>query len=747
MIMPYKRIYGMGRNCKEGQVTIGHTMSDNQVRKFHYIDAMPGAGKTEFFVDQATKMLHEGPTENGSQILAYVAPTVDLLAETYRRVAAKVRSQKIMESKVYVIAGMEGRTKAFGRMDYREIEDQPTNALNFLFGLISEEDYKLVRYHKGNLHSLRETLQPGDVVMTTHESFVRVNRHDKTDGKFRLLRQTAVVFDEARQCVLKPYPYSMERDQWRQVFQCMEVVTEAEGDKKDHINVFKVTGVLPLAETKAKCGVTRLTDLPDAVKALRRKFKVEVEDGRGSLYIITTATIAETFDVRPSKNRIFVQIVMRPSSLFINYRTVVLTSAFFTDSQMFHFLKADGHTLVSLLDQKVLSPALVSIKTRSEQLRKSAAKRLHVATLLTPSRAGFYREVLTSSLLDSGMVIPRSLAIATSGLIRKDLGVDEVISHLAAKRMTVSVTNQQELDRKLRRYAVPPLWTLIIASMLIFREWSKKYSRPGSNPYSLLNINVNPRRDWVNRVRYVHVVRTIMANGGLSTESKTGSGEYNADHARDVNLVSPEWEQKLKSALFRGDEDAAFTLTSSTQLHGINTYSKMNAFTHLAALNPSPLQVRIYNVLLPEYDVDQDHSIENLVQTLYRTSLRDPAAKDPVLMIVPFTSSARLLADKIGVRAFKTVNDPAYTALIHFKSRSDENEASRIQKVKAASQKYDPKYLPQLTILRSRVKSARARLKGDPDSVRTLQTLTTNQKALSDLQAKASRSLQAKLKR
>lgn len=730
------------------RISTEKTIMDNEKpRKFHYIDAMPGAGKTKYFVDQATRMLCDGPRDRGSKILVYVAPTVDLLAETYKRIQVESKRSRLMEDRVYVIAGREGLTRAFGAVTHRDCQDQPTNALNFLFGLISEQDYRLVRYKKGYLHSLQEALRPGDIVMTTHESFVRVSRHDTTGRGFEILRQTAVVFDEARQCVLKPYPYSMERDQWRQVFQCVDVRTASSNStkrEKKEIAVFRIDGIVPLAEAKKTFGVTAMKDLPEAIRSLRRKFKAEVENGRGSLYIITTATLADTFDAGPRKNRIFIQVVMRPSALFTNYRQVVLTSAFFTDSQMYHFLKADGHQLINLLDQRKLSPALEAIKARSAQLRTSAAKRLHVATLLLPTRGGFYRENLTSNLLDSGMVLPRQVAVSAYGHVRPDLSVDEVIAALSARRMSVSVTNQKNLDDTLRKYAVPPLWVLLLCSVQIFRAWTEKYMKAGSNPYSLLALNVNPKRTWVTGVRYIHVVRTIADNGKLSTRSVTGTGEYNADHARDVNLVSDRWVKRLRSTLYKGNPDSAFTLTASTQLHGINTYSKMNAFTHLAALNPSPLQVRIYNVLIPKYDVDQDHSIENLVQTLYRTSLRDPDATDPVLMIVPYASSANLLAEKVGVDRFKVVSDSKLVAFTHSRAHSEESEDQRIKKVQGASRKYDPKFNKDIEAARQRLKAARSRLQRSPESAAVQATVKSHEAVLEKLKTRAASALKSK---
>ena len=73
-------------------------MDTHNTREFAFIDAMPGAGKTEYFVQKAAKQI----TENRKGILVYVAPTTKLLAEAFRRIARVIGTEQA--SKVVIVS-------------------------------------------------------------------------------------------------------------------------------------------------------------------------------------------------------------------------------------------------------------------------------------------------------------------------------------------------------------------------------------------------------------------------------------------------------------------------------------------------------------------------------------------------------------------------------------------------------------------------------------------------------------------
>jgi hypothetical protein len=715
---------------------------DYTKRRFDYIDAMPGAGKTEFFIVQACRALRRvvGSQED-QKILIYVAPTMKLLGEAFKRIQKKVGQQA---NQIRVVANPYDMAAELADTDYPVGRDQPTTALNFLFGLITADQYQRIRYQVGFDHQLTSELQLGDVVMTTHESFVRLNRRDKTGRQFKLLSNMVVIFDEARKCVLRSEELKVPKDQWELMWTALKVKRVHSNSRKDNVHLYRVEAVASIKDLCAHFGVSfkRKSLLPDHMKGMLKLFNKYGRDGRGELYILCHSNPREVCLSNDLSDKITIQVVMRPTALFENYGKVILTSAFFRDSQMYHFLRRDGHKLRSLLGTSPLHPALQAIKERSERLRVAATKRLHVATLISSEQKGSsrseYRNTLTSGLLDNGMLVPAGQSSELHESVLPQLTISQVLQGVVDQdpKRNLVCKNKKD-DQQLAYYAVPPLWLLLDEAAKILNRWTTKFD-PQCR-YSLLTLNVVSDRRWTpSGVRYLRVVRHLLDRGKLEAR-RSRSDLTDSAHNLDTKLTPAYMKTRLREILYDGigNDCSLFTVPSTPHLHGINKYSHMSAFTHLAALNPGPALITVYRMLIPDYDIDQDHSIENLVQTLYRTSLRNPDAREPVLMIIPFESSADLLAQKINVKSFKKINKPKFTMFHHVKTRSRESIEYMKTRVREANTKFDPQYAQELGILRRRVNAVKAYLRKNPNSEKAKNRLITQERALKNLKATA----------
>jgi len=714
-------------------------MDTHNTREFAFIDAMPGAGKTEYFVQKAAKQI----TENRKGILVYVAPTTKLLAEAFRRIARVIGTEQA--SKVVIVSNPFELGSALSKTGYKVRRDQPATALNYLFGLIPRDRYLATTYRAEFSHDCTHELEDGQVVMTTHESFVRLNRQDATGRDFKLLKRMTVIFDEARKCVLHSQELKVPRDQWKSMWTCLKVSpVEDTRERASRFKLFKVESLMSPRDLCKVHGLTlaRRSLLPEHMKGMLRLFNKYTRTGRGSLYILSSSDPRAEYQDVEGMGNISIQVVMRPTSLFENYRRVILTSAFFQDSQMYHFLHKDGHKLTPLLEGRELKGALLKIKRRSERLRVAAGERIEVAMLLRDEFYGnvnpAYRNTLSSNLLDKGMVIPIKLA---HELIEEEinpaLSIDQVIRALATEDKKTKIAKDERVVNQLRQWAIPPLWVLLDEAATIFRNWE---GRINEKQRSLLALNVASYRRWApSSVRYLRMVRFILAHGDVALRGDKSDSDLNdGEHDLDAKLVPELWRKKLKYALYANSDDSVFTVPRTPHLHGINKYDRLNAFTHLAALNPGPSLVSVYHILIPDYDIDQDHSIENLVQTLYRTSLRDPKATEPVLMIVPYEASAELLASKIGVDGFKIHRRAKLAVFHHIKTTRTEDQVVRQREgTRAALTKYDPQYRDELEKLRKRLITAESRLKASPDSARVQATVAKHKKAFEALQKKA----------
>lgn len=657
-----------------------------QKRVFRYIDAMPGAGKTEFFVSQAVKLLNE---EKPRYVLIYVAPTISLLWESYNRIRKHPRFLANTSKRVALVATPTSLEEIVGSdPGCLIVPEKPRKVINYLLGLSNS---------CGSLSP--EELPPqatlGNIILTTHESFVQVSHADRTGRDFEILRQAHVIFDEARHCVLESKSLrDVSNESLLNLRMCFEFSHEHLQGAHEGWHVYSLKSAPSKDRMKQVFQVKNWRTIPSSLRALRQAVETYSDSGRASVFMMTNVDAVKLLSTDTRNACVNLYTLLRPTGLFNHYKSVTLTSAFFKDSQMYHFLRADGHEFVDLRDLNL--PELAPIYERDAKLRSALSKRLRVGVLLASTVGKYghkaYRNSLTSNLLESGIVHDRRLAKHIPIYVDPTLQAAEVVQRLVAGR---PVSTNKKFEAEFRKYAHPPLWLLIKAAAAIIEEaWATGIApRPRScKDYSrlaLLVLNVAQKTWSHQRVPYGRVVRKLYKDGQLASRySELDSIDcvYSAEDRYAIKSTSNEWQQLLRRELFVQSPERKFLIPPSNRLHGINLYSDVNAFVHLAALNPSPQLISFYKVLLgPDYDIDQDHSIENLVQMLYRTSLRNAEAKSKVLMIVPYRAQAELLQAKIGCGDFTYINTPPLAAFAYRKQPDKEVRVKAAMKASEAA--------------------------------------------------------------
>lgn len=658
-----------------------------QKRTFKYIDAMPGAGKTEFFVNKAVALL---AAKNPEFVLVYVAPTISLLVESYNRMKRHPKFKDAFRSRVTMVATPNMLESASGgKPDCLVVPEKPRRVLNYILGL-TDKCGRLADYE------LPTKASKGCVVLTTHESFVQVSHTDRTGNDFAILRDTHVIFDEARHCVLDSRALrDVSNESLLNLRRCFEFSHEHLAGAHGGWNVYSLSSAPTPERMKEVFQVKNWRTIPSSLRALRQAVEVYTDTGRASIFLMTNVDAVRLLSTDTRNASINLYTLLRPTSLFNHYKDVTLTSAFFKDSQMYHFLKADGHRFVDLREQQL--PELASIYERDARLRAALSKRLLVGLLmdspeLTYSRKT-YRSSLTSNLLETGLVYHKGLTKHLNTYLDPTLSASEVIDRVVSGR---PVSANKKFNLALQEYAHPPLWILIReAAALIERAWSTNLvPRPRSatdyHRLAMLVLNVSMKTWSHKKIPFSRIVRKFYKDGQLTNQHSSLDAidcVYSADDKHALRSTSPEWAKTLNRELFVRSPDRKFLIPPSNRLHGINLYSEVSAFVHLAALNPAPQLISFYRVLLgDEYDIDQDHSIENLVQMLYRTSLRNADAKSKVLMIVPYKAQAELLQAKIGCPDFTYINKPRLTAWAYRRQPAEDVRVASAKKAAAAAQ-------------------------------------------------------------
>lgn len=199
-------------------------------RTIDVLDAMPGAGKTEYFVEHAARMINSGKKD---KVLVYAAPTTFLLDEVIARILKKVTVN-------HTTFDFEDRVNlnfATGCTLYRAFGESKTvdvsTLVSSLFGVPTKADCIppaklgsiILLTHEGllRLPKMSPHYPPGaELVEDAAERYAkilreynaRVQRHRELAKYWNpILEECVLFFDEARSCILKNCMLELDRYQ------------------------------------------------------------------------------------------------------------------------------------------------------------------------------------------------------------------------------------------------------------------------------------------------------------------------------------------------------------------------------------------------------------------------------------------------------------------------------------------------------------------------------------------------------
>lgn len=595
--------------------------------EFDVLDSMPGSGKTEYFVKQATSSLQK---ENPNHILLYVAPTAKLLQEVYTRLQ-KHNDLNLLKKKVKIAISSEHHTDFNNTLGY--LCPTPVAYLDYALGLITKQEAELKDVYGVDV------AKPGDIILTTHQSFLLIKENPSKGLTLDTLSNTWVIFDEARRCVTNNFTLTLPSAILAHLSLFSPQKIPLNKNKYKDVNLLKLTKAPSKLELKSALELTSNDRLPDDVIKIVSLVKGSVVSGRASVHILVRSRYDDLIDSASKSKPVSVFTIISPERLFQNYGKVTLTSAFFKDSQMYQFLKKQGASFRFLLDLEKLPPTLRGIKDRDLKLRMLASKNLYYASLLDGTdqlrSSNRYKHKLTTYLLTNSVVVPKSFvskldSFKDSRNINRDKLLKECI------KCPEKITPNENDIRLLKKYIVPPLWVLMFQAYHILKDW---YKSDKFKALTILNSRESVKRWIPGNITFREAIADARANNASQDEDVTKQTNIN-------RKFMPEFWSK-----FFEHTKGCLTIPRTPSLQGLNEWSNYNHFIHLGALNPDPNLILVFEILLPDYDIDSDHYLDNLVQTLYRTSLRNPESTEKVLMIVPFSRASRELYLKLELKS------------------------------------------------------------------------------------------------
>ncbi|WP_414451837.1 hypothetical protein AB4851_24840 [Burkholderia sp. 22PA0099] len=271
--------------------------------KISYVDALPGVGKS-YTAIQKVAVPHAEKKHNS--ILVYAVPTERLKTEIYN----SMRAAGIDKDLIFQTSSRQGK------------------------GRVQDQFRELVVGRDG-----KRGLPNGSIILTTHECLARI------PSDMRGRERCVVIYDEARACLERSSTITLPAPFLEHCLQPRD--HEARDGKIVHCRLMTDKEFVAYNGEKISrwCWTDARVEPPEDAAEIIRKFGLTSTDHGIRLRDFTSAVHSSALDVFVSsghrKNTYMMRIVMSPARMFEGYAKVLIMSAFFRTSQMYHFLASE----------------------------------------------------------------------------------------------------------------------------------------------------------------------------------------------------------------------------------------------------------------------------------------------------------------------------------------------------------------------------------------------------------------------
>lgn len=559
------------------------------VTNVYYLNAFPGAGKTYRALTYAKETLSSVEI---SYVLVYAAPTLALL-EQFKTDLEKLMGRRLTEDDLRIVESKRGKPPVAHQLR--------------------------VHLNGGRLGiKQHERLRDGGVILCTHDCLMLTEL--RMPGKERV----SLIFDEARQCV---HP----------TLRVLAPVNLIDDLRNSYVTVAEqpvtMRGV-PLARWAWREGRT-LTEsqLRDMWERYRKPTTGQVENLHTVLEHVRNGTLHVwvAFNEEQTKNElshIHVQALLSPARLFYGWGKVLIMSAFFKNSQMYHLLKhyeCDMNTRQGRLKHLAQSPedstymidATADLQYR-DRISLIEEQRLRNTTMTYI----LHDQSLTKTMIKTGVVVPR----VTPAQVSSWSAEFQRLFALENNPKGISLGTFRGFQNDLRSAgdlipeAIPR--AEFFASMKPLDYSVVQYM-------SLAAIKL--QRAWLSQQR-------IKREPLLMCINTTDYGSADNDSRTRAEL----WDQENLDDLLNGKASRAIRVPVRCQ--GLNAWKHLRTAAFLATLKMTREQVAFFGALMPDYNADLDRTVEQCIQFVFRSNVRDANSKERCLFIV----SDKKLADQVN---------------------------------------------------------------------------------------------------
>lgn len=572
----------------------------------YYVNAIPGAGKTYQFIELA----YTHVTNKVRSVLVYAAPSIKLINQVVADLVARgVPAHKIKK----VVSGNEKGGRVADR--FRDA----------LVGSVSRDV---------------ERVPDGTILVTTHECLARAA--PDMPGKDRV----CLVYDEARACLQSNYSVQLPPNMYEYLRSTQthinkdgqeirtrlinqELVVELPGEKKEEMYVWTWNNYkLPVPDKK-----TIESMLPRNKQTERRAERIHnfiefVHSSSIDVYVMVK-------EPTKSKPQYTINNIFSPARMFYGYGKVLILSAFFETSEMYHFLARSvvqrtsdvSLTLqditLSFVDKKRLLKILVDRLSNTE-----------ITYILDLNG-----RTLTKSEMFEGIVVDGELSEDQ----KKDLAIEW--QKLGGKKRAPSYRKIARLqDKDEDDYGVENFGTRDMSSYSKLLATHLENYHPSVIRY-MTERAIDLQQAWLKHMKMPQEELLVGVNATYKTQDTDIGNVWEAEGLDYLNKRIKRWkvDKKTRNIIKK----------VSMVCHGDNSMRNHHTIAFLASMKYNREQKKFLRYLAADYDSSTARTIDYALQVLFRCNVRVAQSDAKCLLIVTDKELAHKLSSHFRELACK----------------------------------------------------------------------------------------------
>lgn len=565
----------------------------------NYVNAIPGSGKTYTF-DHTIALPHVKNRHNS--LLVYAAPTDRLLDERmHSLIDLGIDPKKIVRiSSKHTINGVvqDFKDAVLGR--------------------------KATKTDKG-----KKAEPNGNIVLCTHECIARLP--ENRTGRNRV----TLVYDEARACLQDTYALNLpenvydylttprdhdiagEKVRVRMIAR-RAVYEKSVDDEEESVFIWKWSNYgIPLPTI-------------DELSTMLPKNSKQKDRAQNILDFLTNIH-SSSLDVYVSIERkkatceYVVSNVFSPSRMFRGFAKVLILSAFFESSQMYHFLSRSNQIDPEAVELQDLTKSLLDRKRIARLLRRMRRVRLSYVYDLE-------NRTLTKTEMQQAIVVASKLSKET--IQKVNLAWHNIYQRKPEAYRTVYHSMSEERARFVSDEAREPAFKLL-------RYLDHKFGLRGSVIRDMATTSIKLQQAFMKRVGLPPEPLLVGINPRFNSYREGEGKIWEAENLDQFN--NPGYRVFEYQGVDR-----------LTQLpiaaHGLNRYKHMHSCAFLASMKYNLREQTFLKRAVSKYDPAVDRTLDYALQLLWRCNVR-VASQDPVLLIVTDRLMAELLQERFRALA------------------------------------------------------------------------------------------------